>query len=78
MVHEASSKCILFSAGATQAQKVVSVMNALESLSDWKDLDTVSMARHLMGMTAEARTELRSNYATTMRSKEKVTAAAQL
>ena len=53
-------------------------MSALESLADWKDLDAPSMARRLMGMTAEARTELREKYAGSMQGKEGLVAAAQL
>ena len=41
-------------------------MNALESLAEWKELDNESMARLLMDMTKEARTELRRKYATNM------------
>ena len=65
-------------AGATQTRRLGVSMSALESLADWKDLDAPSMARRLMGMTAEARTELREKYAGSMQGKEGLFAAAQL
>lgn len=52
-------------------------MDALESLADWKGLDRLSMARLLMGMTAEARTDLKRGYAAAAIGKGKMLAAGQ-
>ena len=51
-------------------------MSALESLARWKTLDTLSMAKLLMDMTAEGRTELRNSYANAVRGDEKIDAPA--
>ena len=42
-------------------------MNALESLAAWKEMDVISMARSLLGMTIEARGEFRRDYASAVR-----------
>ncbi len=77
MQHTREERLLLL-AGSGQPQKAAGVMSALESLADWRELDNVSMARLLMGMSGEARTELRCNYATIMQGKSGSVAAAQL
>lgn len=39
-------------------------MSELESLAAWKGADVAAMARKLMAMSAEQRTQLRKEYAT--------------
>ena len=41
-------------------------MSALESLAAWKGTNVVSMAKTLISMTTEARTDLRESYAAAM------------
>jgi len=72
---ENDEDCI--TAGAEQAQRPARVMNALESLAAWKDMDSSSMAKLLMGMTAEARTELRASYAALAKGNDKMVAATE-
>lgn len=50
---------MLLAGGAPPAK----TMSALESLAAWKDIDTVSMAKMLVSMIPEARTDLRESYA---------------
>ena len=50
---------MLVTGGAQPAK----TMSALESLAAWKNTDIVSMAKTLISMTPEARTDLRESYA---------------
>lgn len=50
---------MLLAGGAQHAK----MMSALESLAAWKDVDVVRMAKTLISMTPEARTDLRRSYA---------------
>ena len=64
------SKWHINDAGAAQVYKPGKVMNVLETLADWQGVDTLNMARLLVGMTTEARTELRTTCFAAMKGRE--------